>query len=300
MNPRQALLLFAFLVAYVGCIKVEYAYIGLGSYEDHDTSVSISFFTFTIPQNTSYQPIVHYGVMSQKLDQKSNIGKTKSYNTDKGFVHSVVLKDLKPNTKYYYRCGDEKFGFSGEYSFITTNGNPNEILFLGDMGVLRSGNVMQRIKEFIDDNFSKNQSSLVLHVGDIAYADDYPELYEKIFNHWFDLMQGIMPRAPYMVCPGNHDVGCKFPICDPHNQNFRAYNVRFPMLPANNMNHSMFYSFNYGSIHVVSISTETDFPNAPFSPTFGDQIAWLKSDLEKANKNRHLTPWIVVMGHRPM
>jgi hypothetical protein len=27
---------------------------------------------------------------------------------------------------------------------------------------------------------------------------------------------------------------------------------------------------------------------------------WLKSDLEKADKNRLVTPWIVVFGHRPM
>jgi len=33
---------------------------------------------------------------------------------------------------------------------------------------------------------------------------------------------------------------------------------------------------------------------------FGDQIAWLKADLEMANKNRHNQPWIIVIGHRPL
>ena len=33
---------------------------------------------------------------------------------------------------------------------------------------------------------------------------------------------------------------------------------------------------------------------------FGDQLAWLKADLAKANANRAQQPWIVVGGHRPM
>ncbi|CAM9492813.1 unnamed protein product, partial [Hapterophycus canaliculatus] len=33
---------------------------------------------------------------------------------------------------------------------------------------------------------------------------------------------------------------------------------------------------------------------------FGDQIAWLKEDLTKANQERDVRPWIVVSGHRPM
>jgi hypothetical protein len=72
------------------------------------------------------------------------------------------------------------------------------------------------------------------------------------------------------------------------------------MLPANHMNHSMFYSYSYGRVHVTVISTETDYKNSPFAVTHGDQIAWLRKDLEEANKNRHERPWIMVAGHRPM
>lgn len=63
------------------------------------------------------------------------------------------------------------------------------------------------------------------------------------------------------------------------------------------------------AVHFVSISTETDFPNAPegkdrlIGPRagpFGDQLGWLKQDLARANANRDQVPWVIVYGHRPM
>lgn len=66
----------------------------------------------------------------------------------------------------------------------------------------------------------------------------------------------------------------------------------------------MWYSFNYGSVHFVSIDTETDYPGAPeetsTSGHFGNQLQWLENDLRQANESRHLRPWIIVSGHRPI
>lgn len=97
---------------------------------------------------------------------------------------------------------------------------------------------------------------------------------------------------------------------------------------------NFWYSFDYGIAHFVSINTETDFaysPEWPFvrnikgneilptesqtfvtdSGPFGfiegnnwkdntayEQYQWLAKDL--ASVNRKKTPWVIVMGHRPM
>jgi hypothetical protein len=72
---------------------------------------------------------------------------------------------------------------------------------------------------------------------------------------------------------------------------------------------NMWYSFNLGLIHFVVISTETDYPGYPNNKYslwdgslggFGDQLAWLRTDLEVAQQERAKRPFIVVVGHRPI
>ena len=52
------------------------------------------------------------------------------------------------------------------------------------------------------------------------------------------------------------------------------------------------YSFDYGSVHFIMMSTEHNF-------TVGSrQYAWLENDLR--NVNRTMTPWVILSGHRAM
>jgi hypothetical protein len=75
---------------------------------------------------------------------------------------------------------------------------------------------------------------------------------------------------------------------------------------------NMHYSFNYGNVHFISIDTETGYPGAAEETkyvypcggfgagSYPNQLAWLEADLQKANKERSLRPWIFVQGHHPM
>ncbi|KAF4978012.1 hypothetical protein FDECE_18280, partial [Fusarium decemcellulare] len=122
--------------------------------------------------------------------------------------------------------------------------------------------------------------------------------------------------------------------CPPSQRNFTAFQHRFHMAGENSYGVGNFwYSFDYGLAHFVSIDTETDYANSPDKsfardvngdgshPTpdqthitdagpFGtvngsyndsksfQQYQWLKTDLAKVD--RYKTPWVIVMGHRPM
>jgi len=68
---------------------------------------------------------------------------------------------------------------------------------------------------------------------------------------------------------------------------------------------NMWYSFDYGMVHFVMMDSETDYKFSPEGPLsqvgagpFGDQMGWLKDDLQKANNNRKTTPWIIAVAHR--
>lgn len=78
---------------------------------------------------------------------------------------------------------------------------------------------------------------------------------------------------------------------------------------------NMWYSFDYGPVHFISVNTETDFDGAVEehygdggraaglkAGGFGQQgeyLRWLEADLKAADANRALRPWIVAFGHRP-
>lgn len=53
------------------------------------------------------------------------------------------------------------------------------------------------------------------------------------------------------------------------------------------------YSFEQGPAHFIMVNTELDIDGEKFP-----QFQWLEQDLRSIN--RTITPWVVVMGHRPM
>ncbi|KAG9563418.1 Metallo-dependent phosphatase, partial [Aureobasidium melanogenum] len=172
----------------------------------------------------------------------------------------------------------------------------------------------------------------VAHPGDLAYADTWLKetqggfingnatysqaykAYESILDDFFDQLTPITTRLPYMVSPGNHEANClnkASSLCMPGQENFTGYvnHWRMPsdvatQAPNNLGVGNMWYSYDHGMVHFVSVDTETDIPNAPdadypagpFAPS-GQQVAWLKADL--AAVNRSVTPWVIVFGHRP-
>lgn len=258
--------------------------------------MAVSWFTSV---NTS-QSIVEYGVASGDYTNYAT-GVQLNYLAKAGFHHHVVLSGLDADTKYYYRVGDNTT-WSYESTFTTPPSTPREftIGLYGDMGVVFSQDTIRNMHQLS----TNGQLDWIYHVGDISYADDYaeifPELYEPIWNMWFDLMEPTTSILPYMVLPGNHEYSCENTACLNYSRNFVAYNNRFRVpAPESGSNTNMWYSFDYANVHFVSIDTETDYPKAPFNVSdFGDQLAWLEQDLAKVD--RSVTPWIIVGGHRPL
>ncbi|KAL3673783.1 hypothetical protein V7S43_001476 [Phytophthora oleae] len=230
------------------------------------------------------------------------------------WMHVVRLEGLKPDTRYTYVVGNARYS-SWSIPYVTKTApalllpgekaKPTRFLVTGDIGYENAATLpmmQSEVAEGIVDG--------VVSVGDYAYNLDMMD------GHVGDIfMQQIEPMAasvPFMVCPGNHEQ---------HNT-FSHYSERFRLMPSNTnagvetvhvgghskkaepkeVPNNWFYSFDVGLVHFTVISTEIYFKKTfeEDGDVIARQEAWLEQDLAKANANREQTPWLVVIGHRPM
>eukprot|EP01088_Endostelium_zonatum_P007209 TRINITY_DN193_c0_g1_i1.p1 TRINITY_DN193_c0_g1~~TRINITY_DN193_c0_g1_i1.p1 ORF type:complete len:434 (-),score=64.78 TRINITY_DN193_c0_g1_i1:195-1496(-) len=236
-----------------------------------------------------------------------------TFNATVGYVHHAVIQSLFPDTLYSYTVTVANNTYGDVHTFRTSNTSftaPFKIPLYGDMGISNSLNTMNQVTKLISAdhlNQSAEHIPFILHVGDISYADDRNSiLYEHVWDTWFNMMSKVLTTTPYMVMPGNHEHESGRPFL-PYSQYFVDFNYRFKMPLAGPLSdpyyhkpHNMWWSFDHQNVHIIALSTETDYSHSPYDPNFGDQVAWLHEDLIKAAANRHNVPWIIAMGHRPL
>jgi len=201
------------------------------------------------------------------------------------WIHNVLLTDLKPNTNYLYRVGSDQ-GWSSYYFTKTVmdgqNWSPTLALF-GDLG---NDNAISL--PYLQKGAGSGLFHAVLHVGDFAYDMDEDNGVKG--DLFMEQIEPIASMVPYMTCPGNHE----------NKYNFSNYKARFDM--PGDIDKRMFYSFNMGPVHFISVSTEFYYFLHFGVEQLINQYYWLKADLKQANtpEARGVRPWIVLFGHRPM
>ncbi|KAI6189505.1 hypothetical protein M3Y97_00015700 [Aphelenchoides bicaudatus] len=196
------------------------------------------------------------------------------------YIHRAWIADIQAGERYFYRVGSD-FGWSAIYNFVGLKERPNggyRFAIYGDMGNInaRSLGKVQRLAQ--DGNFD-----LVFHNGDLAY--DLNDKDGKFGDEFLRQIEPVAAYVPYMISVGNHD---------------RAYNYshitnRFTM-PGSE--HSLFYSFDLGYTHMISLNTEFYYWTEWGTKQIENQWNWLYDDLDRANKNRKSIPWIIVFMHR--
>ncbi|GMF56117.1 unnamed protein product [Phytophthora fragariaefolia] len=292
--------------------------------EKAGTGVTISWTTFALEKH----PTVWLGRTENtlKVAGKAKI-ETSSYYKDKDYElysYHALVNGLKPNSRYFYKVGsanNTRFQ-SGVNSFKTARAagdeSPFTIAAYGDIGADDNSVATNKYVNSLVDKVD-----FVYHLGDISYADNdfltaknvFGFYYEQIYNKFMNSMTNVMRQMAYMVLVGNHEAECHSPTCllskSKKDQlgNYSAFNSRFRMpSPESGGALNMWYSYEYGSVHFTTLSSETDYPNAPSNAyftnriygNFGDQLAWLEADLKAADANRENVPWLIVGMHRPM
>ncbi|KAK9235902.1 Metallo-dependent phosphatase-like protein [Lipomyces kononenkoae] len=318
------------------------------------TGMYVSWNTYTEIQN----PTVYYGQNVWNLSNTAT-GTSITHPSSLTWNNHVKITGLQPDTQYYYIVSNTNCYNCSElapYTFTTarTAGDhtPYTAAVVIDLGVMgpngesvksdypkltaNDSNTMQSLARYVDGY------DLLWHPGDIAYADTWlreytdgylnvtlaesAQTYESLLNQYYDELQPVTARKPYMVVPGNHESNCDeggftvgnttydLSLCVEGQRNFTDYRTRFRM-PSDESGGvgNFWYSFDHGMVHYVSINTETDLGNGligeddvngpedmdsgPFGSYPNEQIDWLEKDLSSVDRTK--TPWVIVSGHRP-
>ncbi len=140
---------------------------------------------------------------SDMCEGKANITGPHNF-IDPGYIHTILLNDLRPSTAYYYRVGSNEHGWSTVNKFTNRPSSTDAVVNLiayGDMGVspIQSGakpTIDRVLKRVISGNITA-----VLHIGDVSYARGIGALWEAFMSQ----IEPTTSRVPYMVGIGNHE-----------------------------------------------------------------------------------------------
>lgn len=209
------------------------------------------------------------------------------------YLYRATLSGLLPAHTYHYQVGvlrNQCSQSDNELWFTTiatrsTSFHPLQLAIYGDYGVIND-----QSEHLLEKTVRNGGIDMILHAGDIAYNLHYHD--GVTGDQFMKQIQPLASRVPYMVAPGNHE---EF-------QNFSHYQHRFAMPGQQSGSQTVLYSsFNVGLVHIISLSTELYFYPEYYNNTLlQQQYDWLQADLIKANQERHLRPWIIVYGHRPI
>jgi len=186
------------------------------AFGDRNDQIYVSYVT----NSNEIIPKCQYGFDSSSLNFQIN-GNTVTYKAsdmcegkaniigpqtfiDPGYMHTILLNDLRPSTIYYYRVGSDEHGWSSINKFLNRPSSIDDevnLLAYGDMGV---SPIQTGAKPTIDRILARVLSSnitAILHIGDVSYARGTGVLWDAFMSQ----IEPTTSRVPYMVGIGNHE-----------------------------------------------------------------------------------------------
>lgn len=218
-------------------------------------------------------------------------------------AYRARLEGLKYDSEYHYSitCRNDQQQSAKQYSFRTNPGTRDNVslIVLGDWSTSGTGDASNPQHTLIPKPhilkplLQESNYSGIWHLGDLAY-----DLFSNRGARGDEFLRDIEPlaaRHAYMPVVGNHELA----------RLFQDFMQRFE-LPGQ----GLYWSVGIGRAQVIAFCTEFDY-NAmkpllfPRDQSFFErmqaaQLSWLHSELSKAVANRHIRPWIVLMGHKPL
>ena len=213
------------------------------------------------------------GLYLDTVDPSVNRYRTKlelsAINSTRGMKNHIVrLKDLKPNTRYYFTIKDTE-GFGRTYYFSTVSDSPNERFSFIAGGDSRDNRV---VRAKADKLVAKLKAHAVLFNGDFT-GIDIEKQWKEWFLDWENSIDTDGRITPLIVTRGNHEHSNKVLVSlfdVPHKK--------------------VFYNTVFGGnlLNLVSLNSEIQ--------KVGPQKIFLRNTLaEHANFQ-----WQIIQYHRPV
>jgi len=230
-------------------------------------------------------------------DSSVDYGDTNSYGSTVNVptitnFHHVEVTGLSPATTYYYqiRSTDGTVSSDPNYKFTTAEVNTTSFRFAmyGD----------PRGTATVDEPYYTRQGALcdwilaqdfdfALETGDTVWAGASLKGIGKWWPDFFRIEGNLTKSKVVMHTLGNHEVqeGTYYYWNDFYTSAFPDTNSSIPG------NNGRVYSFDYGNVHFVCLST--------YQVNLDLQTTWLTADLTAAKANPNIK-WIFVYFHAPM
>ncbi|OIW20804.1 hypothetical protein TanjilG_23185 [Lupinus angustifolius] len=207
------------------------------------------------------------------------------YNYTSGFIHHTTITNLEFNTKYYYEVGIGNT--TRQFWFITPPevglDVPYTFGIIGDLGQTFDSNTTLT-------HYQNSNGTTLLYVGDLSYADDYPNHDNVRWDTWGRFTERSAAYQPWIWTAGNHEIDFDPQIGE--TQPFKPFSNRYHTpYEASQSTEPYYYSIKRGSAHIIVLASYSAYGTSTL------QYKWLTSELPKVNRTE--TSWLIVLMHAP-
>ncbi|KAK4761321.1 hypothetical protein SAY87_006214 [Trapa incisa] len=222
-----------------------------------------------------------------KMKAKGKHHTYKFYNYTSGYIHHCTIRGLEHDTKYYYMVGVGQT--ARKFWFVTPPEVGPDVPYtfglIGDLGQSFDSN---RTLTHYERN--PHKAKTVLYVGDLSYADNYPNHDNVRWDTWGRFVERSTAYQPWIWTAGNHEIDFVPEIGE--TKPFKPFTNRYHVpYRASDSTAPFWYSIKRASAYIIVLASYSAY--GKYTP----QYVWLEQELPKVNRTE--TPWLIVLMHSP-
>ena len=203
---------------------------------------------------------------------------------DTGYVNRAVFYNLDYDTEYTYTIYNSNGTELYTDTFKTGSKAPETVTFMHVSDTQDEDYNGQVWAKLMDNAYSNTGSpDFILHTGDMVQYGGKEELWSQMIGN----VQSYVSSVPLMLTSGNHSYWSDYL----DGASDIEYNHTTIKLPEQKTENGQYYSFDYGDIHFVVLSSgDSESSGVGYS-----QHKWLEEDLASTDKT-----WKIVAIHNPL